>query len=119
MTEPIDPGPRAAQITPEELLHWAEGIPQQCLDDGMKWFPGQSQTPMDMALGLCGESGEVAEVIKKLRRGSITYPKAQERMKSELADVFTYLMALCAMYEVNIIDAYHEKRFENDERFSK
>jgi NTP pyrophosphatase (non-canonical NTP hydrolase) len=74
---------------------------------------------MDMSLGLCGEAGEVAEVVKKLRRGSISYPEAQELMKGELADVFTYLMALCGMYEINIIDAYYEKRFENDERHSK
>jgi NTP pyrophosphatase (non-canonical NTP hydrolase) len=105
-------------LTAEELLHWANGIPQQCLDDGVRWF-GNSQTPVDMALGLCGESGEVAEVIKKLRRGSISFPEAQEKIKGELADVFTYLMALCGMYEVNIIDAYYEKRIENEERHSK
>jgi len=104
--------------TVEEALHWADGIPNQCLEDGAKWFP-DAQTPMDMALGLCGEAGEVAEVIKKLRRKSISFPEAQEMIKGELADVFTYLMALCGMYEVNIYDAYHEKRFDNDGRHSK
>jgi NTP pyrophosphatase (non-canonical NTP hydrolase) len=108
-----DPGP-----TPEELFTWSEGIPQQCLDDGYRWFPG-SQTPMDMALGLCGEAGEVAEVIKKRRRGSIKYEEAQERIAGELADAFIYLMNLCAMFEVNILDAYHEKRVKNEERFTK
>lgn len=101
-----------------EVLNWASGIPQQCLDDGMKWFP-DSQNPTDMVLGLIGESGEVLEVLKKLRRGSIDFPEAQELMKGELADVFTYLMALCGMYEVNIVDAYFEKRIKNDERHSK
>lgn len=102
----------------EEALHWAEGIPNQCLEDGQRYFPN-TQTPMDMALGLCGESGEVAEVIKKLRRGSINFAEAQEQIRGELADVFIYLMALCGMYEINIYDAYHEKRFENDERHTK
>lgn len=45
-----------------------------------------------LALGLCGEAGEVAEKIKKLYRDGIF--DSQEFSK-ELGDVFWYLVRLC------------------------
>lgn len=45
-----------------------------------------------LALGLVGESGEVAEKVKKLiRDGNLD----QELFKKELGDVFWYLVRLC------------------------
>ena len=53
-------------------------------------------------LGLCGESGEVAEKVKKIIRddaGQISELKRQE-IKKELGDVLWYLANVC--YEFNL-----------------
>ncbi len=46
-----------------------------------------------LGLGLTGEAGEVAELIKKLLRDGAWSP---EKLGDELGDVFYYLAALCA-----------------------
>ena len=44
------------------------------------------------ALGLCGEAGEVAELVKKFEGHGITY--GIDKMKKELGDVLFYLSRL-------------------------
>jgi len=59
------------------------------------WYP---------ALGLCGESGEVAEKIKKVFRdsnGLVTQEKKNE-LKKELGDVLWYLSNLASELEISI-----------------
>jgi len=47
------------------------------------------------ALGLCGETGEVAEHIKKVMRGDSTLtPERKEKMLYELGDVLWYVARL-------------------------
>jgi NTP pyrophosphatase (non-canonical NTP hydrolase) len=48
-------------------------------------------------LGLAGESGEVAEKVKKVMRddGGSIRPEVREELKKELGDVLWYLNALC------------------------
>ncbi len=48
-----------------------------------------------LALGLCGESGKVAEHIKKLMRGDRVEGLKKEEVEKELGDVFYYLVRLC------------------------
>lgn len=63
------------------------------------------------ALGLCGESGEAAEVVKKLFRdddgvGDIPdfTPERQERLKGELGDVLWYLANLAREAKLDLAD---------------
>lgn len=61
------------------------------------WYP---------ALGLCGESGEVSEKIKKIYRdnnGEITQEKKNE-LKKELGDVLWYLNNLASELEISLED---------------
>lgn|SRR5574343_327099 len=53
------------------------------------WYP---------ALGLCGESGEVAERVKKLYRDFDGLPTADFvfNMRKELGDVLWYLASICS-----------------------
>jgi NTP pyrophosphatase (non-canonical NTP hydrolase) len=59
------------------------------------WYP---------ALGLAGETGEVAERIKKLIRdhGGVVTPERRDAIKAELGDVLWYVAALCSELNLNL-----------------
>jgi NTP pyrophosphatase (non-canonical NTP hydrolase) len=74
-------------------------------------FPGNGTVagPMYLALGLCGEAGEVAEKIKKLFRDG--YPKGvepddwTEDLIKEVGDVLWYASNLLDAFGVSFSDA--------------
>jgi NTP pyrophosphatase (non-canonical NTP hydrolase) len=71
------------------------------LADGYAVYPeantGSIHEAMYLALGLVGESGEVAGKIKKLYRDNRL---VHEDLEKEIGDVFWYLTRLCAWLEV-------------------
>ncbi|MCC7357174.1 nucleoside triphosphate pyrophosphohydrolase family protein [Candidatus Uhrbacteria bacterium] len=67
-------------------------------------YPGIGKNFIYPALGLCGESGEVAEKIKKIIRDSnmeVTDEKRQEIAK-ELGDVLWYLSQLATEFNLSL-----------------
>jgi len=61
-------------------------------------------------LGLCGESGEVAEKIKKIIRdknGQLT-TETKGKLKKELGDVFWYLANLATELNISLEDIAKE-----------
>lgn len=72
-------------------------------------------------LGLCGESGEVAEKVKKLFRdskGEVT-PEFKENLKKELGDVLWYLAAVSSDIGLNlgeVAQANYQKLKDRKER---
>lgn len=72
-------------------------------------------------LGLSGETGEVAEKVKKLYRdskGEIT-PEFKETLKKELGDVLWYLSAICTDLEITLEDvaaANYQKLLDRQQR---
>ena len=57
-------------------------------------------------LGLCGEAGEIANIVKKIQRddhGLLSIAKRQE-LYSELGDVLWYLAAICNELGVTLED---------------
>lgn len=68
------------------------------------------------ALGLCGEAGEVADEVKKMSYD----PGAAARrvdLATELSDVLVYLLLLADLEDIDIIDAYLDKRQHNIARW--
>ncbi len=59
-----------------------------------------------LALALCGEAGELANLIKKMWRGDSISP---EKIRHEIADIRIYLDHLADHLGVNIDDACEEK----------
>lgn len=53
-----------------------------------------------MTLGLCGESGEVSEPIKKYIRGS--GPVDTDALRLELGDVLHYWCAIANFYDISL-----------------
>lgn len=84
-------------------------------------YPNQGNNYIYPTLGLCGESGEVAEKIKKLIRddNGIVTDEKKEEIKKELGDIMWYLAQLCTEFGLNMDDVAAgnlEKLFSRMER---
>lgn len=91
--------------------------------DSRHWFPRlhsneYSDVPLFMhyALGLIGEAGEVANVVKKINRDGHTYARVTD-LGAELADVLIYTLLLADEMGIDLTDAYRAKRARNVERW--
>jgi len=84
------------------------------------WFPsthkGDLPLPVFYALGLSGEVGEVANVVKKMVRDGDSEAKRAD-LASELADCFTYLLLLADEVGVDLVAEYREKELVNMARW--
>lgn len=81
------------------------------------WFPQTADSLDHHVLAMCGEAGEVANVVKKLQRGSFDEATARELLKGELADVFIYLLNCAAILEIDLAEEYFKKQQFNLGRF--
>lgn len=91
----------------------------QANSDSKRWFPNTANDIGFTALCLAGETGEVANEVKKVVRGTADMGDAATRLAiwMELADVFTYLLDLSAMVGCDLEKAYYAKRAHNEKRF--
>jgi NTP pyrophosphatase (non-canonical NTP hydrolase) len=94
-------------------------IIKQCGKDSHRWFPKTADDIGFMTLAMVGEAGEVANVVKKILRGSLFLKDAKTKndLAMEITDVFIYLMDLCDLLGIDIERAYNMKRMENEQRF--
>lgn len=96
-------------------------IARQCVADSKRWFPETAEALPFTALALCGEVGELANIVKKVARGSLNIKDAKTRndLVGEMADVFTYLELMAGILGVDLELAYNIKRIENERRFGQ
>jgi len=88
--------------------------------DSYRWF-GHAPASQDLSnkvLCLAGEVGEVANLVKKCVRGDFTLREKTPELREEIADVFTYLLDIAGILEMDLIEEYNRKRAINEERFS-
>lgn len=85
-----------------------------------RWHPGFPDDPWSLAdwsNAMCGEAGEVANVVKKLRRHEFGHngvldgdvDELNEQLADELADVFLYLDLLATRAGVDLPRAIRRK----------
>lgn len=69
-------------------------------------YPNKGSNIIYPTLGLCGESGEVAEKVKKIIRDNngVIDEERKEMLKKEISDVLWYVAALCTELNVNMGD---------------
>jgi NTP pyrophosphatase (non-canonical NTP hydrolase) len=92
-------------------------VQAQCGLDSQRWFPATSQNVAFMTLALCGEAGELANLIKKVERGSSTVEESIEAVHSEIVDVLIYVANLANATGLDLEQAYIDKRSFNEQRF--
>lgn len=100
-----------------------EDIIDQCRTDSGQWFPDTASDLAFQVLALIGETGEVANLVKKVERGSHDFSDVEEDLKEEVVDVFIYLMNIVGEIDhrigFDIVEAYKAKREKNAKRFGK
>ena len=77
-----------------------------------------TQPLLYIALALAGEIGELANVVKKLERGDLSYAEALERLEDESADVLIYLLKLSYQTGIDLEAAFVNKQRANKIRFA-
>lgn len=94
-------------------------LSQQAHADSQRWFPEKANDVVHMSLGLAGEAGEVANIVKKLDRGDLSISDANTRYKlmMELTDVQTYLLAIAGMIGLDLDKSIQHVRAQNEQRF--
>jgi NTP pyrophosphatase (non-canonical NTP hydrolase) len=96
----------------------------QCVVDSHNWFPDQGDLMTSIpyhTLAYVGEAGELANIVKKIQRGSLDWNDGQTQFKfaMELVDGFIYMLNLSGLTSINLKEAYEVKRKINMERFSR
>ena len=97
-------------------------LAKQCVEDSERWFGdmGMHHDIAHHALALAGEVGEFCNIVKKINRGSLHFEEAQVRynLAMELTDVYTYLLNLAGMLDIDLEESYKIVRAKNQTRFS-
>lgn len=93
----------------------------QCVEDSKRWFPETANSVAFGVLAMAGEVGELANLVKKVERGSLSMKdsKTKYAIQMELTDVFIYLLQLSALLDVDLEKSYEIKRAENNRRFTE
>lgn len=93
-------------------------IAQQCMEDSEKWFPETAHALPMTVLCMAGEVGELANLIKKVERGShVLDERMMYAIAMEITDVFIYVCNAAAIINLDLEEAYKAKREINEARF--
>jgi NTP pyrophosphatase (non-canonical NTP hydrolase) len=87
------------------------------MSDSVRWFPNAHADLMVYALGCAGEAGEVADIVKKIARGSTTVQEALESLREETIDLLIYVLGLGNLLNIDWYGEYARKQIKNEERF--
>jgi NTP pyrophosphatase (non-canonical NTP hydrolase) len=87
--------------------------------DSKRWFPDTARNVFYLVACMQAEAGEAVNIAKKIERGDTSWldKDVQDRFAEEIADAFTYMLALMGLINRNLIEEYYKKRVENERRF--
>jgi NTP pyrophosphatase (non-canonical NTP hydrolase) len=83
------------------------------------------QLPLDvnalafLVIALCGEAGELANIVKKVARGTAKLVDQTGNIRSECADVLIYLLKLSDHLSIDLEEAFLDKLEQNRMDFKK
>ena len=79
---------------------------------------GDVEELMYLSLGLVGESGEVANNVKKLFRDG-DKPERRDNLKKELGDVMWYMARLATTLDVDLTETISTNKAKLESRFER
>jgi NTP pyrophosphatase (non-canonical NTP hydrolase) len=91
----------------------------QCRRDSEQWFPHSQTLPM-LTLCMVGEAGEVANLVKKVARGTHNISDLSDMIAEEVIDVLVYLCNIMGHPDLKGVDwqqIWTRKRAFNAVRF--
>jgi NTP pyrophosphatase (non-canonical NTP hydrolase) len=98
-------------------------LSQQAREDSKRWFGdvGAHNSLVHMTLALCGEVGELANIVKKIDRGSLDIKDANVRyqLMMETTDVYVYLLNIAGMLGLDLEQSNQHVRALNEKRFTE
>jgi NTP pyrophosphatase (non-canonical NTP hydrolase) len=89
------------------------------VQDSEEWFPGMAHDLPFLTLALCGEAGELANLVKKAWRQSHTEEELRAKMEGEATDILVYLCNIFGYLNMDPFEAYQKVRANNTKRFGK
>lgn len=90
---------------------------QKYVNDMIEIRGFSKETPQDVMLLLTEEIGELAKEIRKSRKYYLDANKNNELdVEGEIADVFIYILSMCRVMNVNLIEAFKNKEERNCKR---
>lgn len=78
----------------------------------------QFHNPKDLAVSISIEAAELLELFQWSNNASIRNNKHLEDVRSEVADIFLYLLYFCDATGIDLIAAAKEKAFQNERRYT-
>jgi NTP pyrophosphatase (non-canonical NTP hydrolase) len=96
-----------------------------------RWFPGHAEDLKHHVLGMVGEAGEVANLVKKWDRGdfefntpidkedSFSVTTYREIIGEEVIDVLIYVLNVCAILGIDPDEVLEQKNEFNESRFGR
>lgn len=78
----------------------------------------QNETPQDIMLLMTEEVGELAKSVRKTTNIKMDINKDNDKydLKGEITDVFNYLLAMCRVFDIDLLEAFKEKELRNCKR---
>lgn len=90
---------------------------QKYVNDMIEIRGFSKETPQDVMLLLAEEVGELAKEIRKSRKYYLDTNKNNELdVEGEIADVFIYILSMCRVMNVNLLEAFKNKEEKNCKR---
>lgn len=75
------------------------------------------ETPQDVMLLLTEEIGELAKEVRKTTHIKMDVSKSRTiDVEGEIADVFMYLLSMCRVMNINLLEAFKDKEERNCKR---
>jgi dCTP diphosphatase len=78
-------------------------------------------TPKNLVMALTGEVGELVELFQWLTpresAAVMTQPDQADRVREEVADVFSYLLQLADALDIDLTSALREKIRQNEQKY--
>lgn len=92
---------------------------QKYINDMIEIRKFDRQTPQDIMLFLTEEMGELAKEVRKSRKYKIDINKKENReidIEGEIADIFIYILSMCRVMNINLLEAFKNKEEKNCKR---